>query len=129
MCLLFITGTNEPPDRTLTVLAIVIPIILSVCVILSCYCFRRYVLEREQLTYVGRSERVPFTCHKVFVDGTKYIFGCPDCFIPNSAICFKGRHCKAYHCETVFSRVSTRQSGSVQFASLHLRTIIFAFPL
>ncbi|XP_037614575.1 uncharacterized protein LOC119481557 [Sebastes umbrosus] len=35
-------GTNEPPDETLTVVAIVIPIILSVCMILSCYCFRRH---------------------------------------------------------------------------------------
>ncbi|XP_070786346.1 interleukin-13 receptor subunit alpha-1-like [Enoplosus armatus] len=35
-------GKNEPPDRTLTVVAIVIPIILFVCVILSCYCFRRH---------------------------------------------------------------------------------------
>ncbi|XP_041635906.1 interleukin-13 receptor subunit alpha-1-like [Cheilinus undulatus] len=30
------------PDVTLTVVAIVIPIILSVCVFLSCYCFRRH---------------------------------------------------------------------------------------
>ncbi|KAM6960318.1 interleukin-13 receptor subunit alpha-1, partial [Tautogolabrus adspersus] len=35
-------GTNKPPDRTLTVVAIVLPIILSVCVLLSCYCFRRH---------------------------------------------------------------------------------------
>lgn len=35
-------GANKPLDRTLTVVAIVIPIILSLCVILSCYCFRRY---------------------------------------------------------------------------------------
>ncbi|KAM3590551.1 uncharacterized protein V6R79_011750 [Siganus canaliculatus] len=35
-------GVNRQPDRTLTVIAIVIPIILSICVILSCYCFRRY---------------------------------------------------------------------------------------
>lgn len=35
-------GTNEPPDGTLTVVAIVIPVILSICVILSCYCFRRH---------------------------------------------------------------------------------------
>ncbi|XP_042368009.1 interleukin-13 receptor subunit alpha-1 [Plectropomus leopardus] len=35
-------GTNEPPDQTMTVVSIVIPIILSVCIILSCYCFRRY---------------------------------------------------------------------------------------
>ncbi|XP_073331061.1 interleukin-13 receptor subunit alpha-1-like [Pagrus major] len=35
-------GKNEPPDRTLTVVAIVIPIILSICVILSCYCLRRH---------------------------------------------------------------------------------------
>ncbi|XP_070849533.1 interleukin-13 receptor subunit alpha-1-like [Chaetodon trifascialis] len=33
---------NKPPDGTLTVVAIVIPIILSVCIILSCYCFRRH---------------------------------------------------------------------------------------
>lgn len=43
MCLLFMTGTNKPPNETLTVVAIVIPIILSACIILSCYCFRRYV--------------------------------------------------------------------------------------
>ncbi|XP_031144387.1 interleukin-13 receptor subunit alpha-1-like [Sander lucioperca] len=35
-------GTNEPPDGTLTVVAIVIPVILSACIILSCYCFRRH---------------------------------------------------------------------------------------
>ncbi|XP_076580648.1 interleukin-13 receptor subunit alpha-1-like [Chaetodon auriga] len=35
-------GKNELPDGTLTVVAIVIPIILSVCVFLSCYCFRRH---------------------------------------------------------------------------------------
>nr|XP_040035833.1 uncharacterized protein LOC120821408 isoform X1 [Gasterosteus aculeatus aculeatus] len=35
-------GTNEPADETLTVVAIVLPIILSVCIFLSCYCFRRY---------------------------------------------------------------------------------------
>ncbi|KAM8747202.1 interleukin-13 receptor subunit alpha-1-like isoform 2-T2 [Acanthopagrus schlegelii] len=35
-------GINKPPDRTLTVAAIVIPIILSICVILSCYCFKRH---------------------------------------------------------------------------------------
>ncbi|XP_053199903.1 interleukin-13 receptor subunit alpha-1-like [Scomber japonicus] len=35
-------GTNAPPDGTLTVVAIVIPVILCVCVILSCYCFRRH---------------------------------------------------------------------------------------
>lgn len=35
-------GTNKPPDRTLTVVAIVIPVILFICVILSCYCFRRH---------------------------------------------------------------------------------------
>uniref|UniRef100_A0A3Q3KXI9 Interleukin-13 receptor subunit alpha-1-like n=1 Tax=Labrus bergylta TaxID=56723 RepID=A0A3Q3KXI9_9LABR len=35
-------GSNKPPDRTLTVVAIVVPIILSVCVLLSCYCFRRH---------------------------------------------------------------------------------------
>lgn len=37
-----IYGTNKTPDETLTVVAIVIPIILSACVILSCYCFRRH---------------------------------------------------------------------------------------
>ncbi|XP_049424165.1 interleukin-13 receptor subunit alpha-1-like isoform X1 [Epinephelus fuscoguttatus] len=35
-------GTSEPPDETLTVVAIVVPIILSACIILSCYCFRRH---------------------------------------------------------------------------------------
>ncbi|KAM7377576.1 hypothetical protein PAMA_014064 [Pampus argenteus] len=35
-------GTDEPPDGTLTVVTIVIPVILSVCIILSCYCFRRH---------------------------------------------------------------------------------------
>ncbi|CAK6965320.1 interleukin-13 receptor subunit alpha-1-like [Scomber scombrus] len=35
-------GTNAPPDGTLTVVAIVIPVILCVSVILSCYCFRRH---------------------------------------------------------------------------------------
>lgn len=34
-------GANNP-DRTLTVIAIVIPVVLSICVILSCYCFRRH---------------------------------------------------------------------------------------
>lgn len=53
LCLLSISGTNKHPDRTLTVVAIVIPIILSICVILSCYCFRKYVLENEKLAYVG----------------------------------------------------------------------------
>lgn len=37
-------GSDKPPDGTLTVVAIVIPIILSICVVLSCYCFRRYKL-------------------------------------------------------------------------------------
>ncbi|TMS02432.1 hypothetical protein E3U43_007972 [Larimichthys crocea] len=37
-----IYGTNKTPDETLTVVAIFIPIILSACIILSCYCFRRY---------------------------------------------------------------------------------------
>lgn len=53
LCLLFISGANEPLGRTLTVVAIVIPIILSIAVILSCYCFRKYVLEREELAYAG----------------------------------------------------------------------------
>ncbi|XP_039996313.1 interleukin-13 receptor subunit alpha-1-like isoform X2 [Xiphias gladius] len=35
-------GTNKPPDVTLAVVAIVIPIVLFVCVILSCYCFRKH---------------------------------------------------------------------------------------
>nr|XP_046237264.1 uncharacterized protein LOC124054873 isoform X2 [Scatophagus argus] len=35
-------GTDEPDDWTLTLVAVVIPIILSICVILSCYCFRRH---------------------------------------------------------------------------------------
>uniref|UniRef100_A0A3Q3LA76 Interleukin-13 receptor subunit alpha-1-like n=1 Tax=Mastacembelus armatus TaxID=205130 RepID=A0A3Q3LA76_9TELE len=35
-------GTNKPPDATMVVTAIVIPLILSVCFILSCYCFRRH---------------------------------------------------------------------------------------
>ncbi|XP_063321875.1 interleukin-13 receptor subunit alpha-1-like [Pelmatolapia mariae] len=34
-------GENRSPDEMLTVIAIVVPIILSVCVILSCYCFQR----------------------------------------------------------------------------------------
>lgn len=34
-------GENRSPDEMLTVIAIVIPIILSACVILSCYCFQR----------------------------------------------------------------------------------------
>lgn len=42
---LFISGTNRPPGGTLIVAAIAIPIILSISVILSCYCFRKYVLE------------------------------------------------------------------------------------
>uniref|UniRef100_A0A3Q3X2D7 Type I cytokine receptor cytokine-binding domain-containing protein n=1 Tax=Mola mola TaxID=94237 RepID=A0A3Q3X2D7_MOLML len=36
------TCVDEPPDRTLIVVAIAIPLILSICVILSCYCFRRH---------------------------------------------------------------------------------------
>ncbi|XP_041821334.1 interleukin-13 receptor subunit alpha-1-like [Chelmon rostratus] len=36
-------GSNVLPDGKLTVVAIVIPVILSICVILSCYCFRRHV--------------------------------------------------------------------------------------
>lgn len=36
------TITYSSKDWTLTVVAIVIPIIVSVCVILSCYCFRRH---------------------------------------------------------------------------------------
>ncbi|XP_069578893.1 interleukin-13 receptor subunit alpha-1-like [Brachyistius frenatus] len=35
-------GSNKLHDGTLTVVSIVIPVILSVCVILSCYCFRRH---------------------------------------------------------------------------------------
>ncbi|XP_026208960.1 interleukin-13 receptor subunit alpha-1-like [Anabas testudineus] len=35
-------GKNKPHDETLTVVAIVIPIILSICVILSCYYFRKH---------------------------------------------------------------------------------------
>lgn len=35
-------GTNIPPDETLTVVAIILPIILCACVILSCYCVRRH---------------------------------------------------------------------------------------
>ncbi|KAI4808252.1 hypothetical protein KUCAC02_000317 [Chaenocephalus aceratus] len=35
-------GSNKPPDQTLMVVAIVVPIILSVCIILSCYCFRKH---------------------------------------------------------------------------------------
>ncbi|KAM9836761.1 interleukin-13 receptor subunit alpha-1-like [Aulostomus maculatus] len=34
--------TVEPADWSLTVVAVVIPIILSISVILSCYCFRRH---------------------------------------------------------------------------------------
>uniref|UniRef100_A0A3P8TIY8 Interleukin 13 receptor, alpha 1 n=1 Tax=Amphiprion percula TaxID=161767 RepID=A0A3P8TIY8_AMPPE len=36
------TDSIQPSDGTLTVVAIVIPVILSVGVILSCYCFRRH---------------------------------------------------------------------------------------
>uniref|UniRef100_UPI003AAD665C interleukin-13 receptor subunit alpha-1 n=1 Tax=Centroberyx gerrardi TaxID=166262 RepID=UPI003AAD665C len=35
-------GRDEPPDPSLTVASIVIPAILSACVILSWYCFRRH---------------------------------------------------------------------------------------
>lgn len=35
-------GTNKPPDRTQTVIAVVITIILCICVLLSCYCLRRH---------------------------------------------------------------------------------------
>ncbi|XP_034533140.1 interleukin-13 receptor subunit alpha-1-like [Notolabrus celidotus] len=35
-------GTNKAPDGTHTVVAIIIPILLSICVLLSCYCFRRH---------------------------------------------------------------------------------------
>ncbi|XP_034066501.1 interleukin-13 receptor subunit alpha-1-like [Gymnodraco acuticeps] len=35
-------GSNKPPDQTLMVVAIVVPIILSVCIILSCYCVRKH---------------------------------------------------------------------------------------
>ncbi|XP_028285484.1 uncharacterized protein LOC114451120 [Parambassis ranga] len=35
-------GINASPDQTMTVIAIVIPIILSACVFLSCFCFRRH---------------------------------------------------------------------------------------
>ncbi|XP_034413128.1 interleukin-13 receptor subunit alpha-1-like isoform X2 [Cyclopterus lumpus] len=35
-------GNNLPADKTLTVVAVVLPIILSVCIFLSCYCFRRH---------------------------------------------------------------------------------------
>ncbi|XP_034471308.1 interleukin-13 receptor subunit alpha-1 isoform X1 [Hippoglossus hippoglossus] len=35
-------GTDNPPDRTLTYAAIIIPTILFVCIILSCYCFRKH---------------------------------------------------------------------------------------
>ncbi|XP_054457471.1 uncharacterized protein LOC129093469 [Anoplopoma fimbria] len=37
-----IHGTNKPADESLTVVAIVLPIILSVCIFLSCYCFSRH---------------------------------------------------------------------------------------
>ncbi|XP_008325721.1 uncharacterized protein LOC103391290 [Cynoglossus semilaevis] len=35
-------GINKLPDRTLTVVTIIIPIILFVSVILSCYCFKKH---------------------------------------------------------------------------------------
>ncbi|CAJ1086645.1 interleukin-13 receptor subunit alpha-1-like [Xyrichtys novacula] len=35
-------GTDNSSDRTLTLVAIILPAILSVCVLLSCYCFRRH---------------------------------------------------------------------------------------
>nr|XP_043878131.1 interleukin-13 receptor subunit alpha-1-like [Solea senegalensis] len=35
-------GMTKPPDTTLTMIAIVIPIILFICVILSCYCFWKH---------------------------------------------------------------------------------------
>ncbi|XP_068444027.1 interleukin-13 receptor subunit alpha-1-like [Clinocottus analis] len=35
-------GTNKAADKTLTVVAVVVPIVLSVCILLSCYCFRRH---------------------------------------------------------------------------------------
>ncbi|XP_074518019.1 uncharacterized protein LOC141784179 [Halichoeres trimaculatus] len=35
-------GTNKSPDRAHTVAAIIIPILLSACVLLSCYCFRKH---------------------------------------------------------------------------------------
>ncbi|XP_071334132.1 interleukin-13 receptor subunit alpha-1-like isoform X2 [Trachinotus anak] len=37
-----IYGANRPRDGTLTVVTIIIPIILFVAVILSCYCFRKH---------------------------------------------------------------------------------------
>ncbi|XP_060922356.1 interleukin-13 receptor subunit alpha-1-like [Limanda limanda] len=35
-------GTNKTPDRTLPLVAIIIPIILFVCILLACYCFRKH---------------------------------------------------------------------------------------
>uniref|UniRef100_UPI0037E86034 interleukin-13 receptor subunit alpha-1-like n=1 Tax=Semicossyphus pulcher TaxID=241346 RepID=UPI0037E86034 len=37
-----VTYGTDKPDVTLTVVAIVVPIILSICVLLSCYCLRRH---------------------------------------------------------------------------------------
>ncbi|XP_062239769.1 interleukin-13 receptor subunit alpha-1-like [Platichthys flesus] len=35
-------GANKTPDQTLPLVAIIIPIILFVCILLACYCFRRH---------------------------------------------------------------------------------------
>ncbi|KAM9425536.1 uncharacterized protein KZ484_010672 [Pholidichthys leucotaenia] len=35
-------GRNASPDRTLTVISVIVPLLLCACVILSCCCFRRY---------------------------------------------------------------------------------------
>lgn len=35
-------GTDQPAEKTLPVVAVVLPLILSVCIFLSCYCFRRH---------------------------------------------------------------------------------------
>ncbi|XP_053272489.1 interleukin-13 receptor subunit alpha-1 [Pleuronectes platessa] len=35
-------GVNKTPDQTLPLVAIIIPIILFVCILLACYCFRRH---------------------------------------------------------------------------------------
>ncbi|TNN46333.1 hypothetical protein EYF80_043482 [Liparis tanakae] len=35
-------GTDQPAEKTSLVVAVVLPLILSVCIFLSCYCFRRH---------------------------------------------------------------------------------------
>lgn len=88
-------GENRSPDEMLTVIAIVVPIILSVCVILSCYCFQRNreifcpripdpstIFKEMMMTGNRDSKSIPENLYEAVPESTEHIILVPENTIP-----------------------------------------------